>query len=66
MAKNCIPLFCKQTQPLSVAVWLKKVAKINAMDDLVARERGLREKFFKKWFYWLKLIYSEEYAGLLN
>lgn len=47
-AKSCILLCWKQTQPQSVAIWLKKVAEINAMEDLVAAERDLQEKFKKK------------------
>lgn len=42
-AKACIPLFWKQTQPPSIAVWLKKVVDINPMEDLVATEKGLHD-----------------------
>ncbi|PIO14300.1 hypothetical protein AB205_0070540 [Aquarana catesbeiana] len=38
---------------------------MNAMEDLVATEKGLREKFLKKnVFYWHEFVYSEEYAEL--
>lgn len=49
-AKSCIPLFWKQTQPPPVAVWLKKVAKINAMENLVATAKGLSGKCLKNCF----------------
>lgn len=29
------------------------------MEDLVATEEGLLEKFLKKWFYWHYFVYSE-------
>lgn len=61
-AKSCIPLCWKQTQPPSVAIWLKKVAEIYAMEDLVAEERGLQEKFKTKWYYWCEFVYSEDHA----
>lgn len=63
-AKCCICLFWKQAP--STAVWLKKVAEINELEDLVATERGLLDKFFKKLFYWHECVYSEEYRALLN
>lgn len=31
---------------------IEKVAEINELEDLVATERGLQEKFLKKRFYW--------------
>lgn len=49
-AKSCIPLLWKQTQPPSVAMWLKKILEIRAMEDLVATEKGLSEQFSKKIF----------------
>lgn len=52
-AKSCIPWFWKRTEPPGVAAWLRKVADIHKMKDLVATDRGLREQFFKRWFYWL-------------
>lgn len=64
-AKSYIPLFWKQTQLPGVAVWLKRIAEINEMEDLVATDRGLREKFLKKWFYWHEFTYSEEHAELM-
>lgn len=50
-AKSCIPLLWKRTEPPGAAMWLKKIADVYNMEDLVATERGLREQFLKKWFY---------------
>lgn len=41
---------------------MKKVAEINKMEDLVATDRGLREQYLKKCYYWLEFYYLEEYA----
>lgn len=46
--KGWFPLFWKQTQAPSIAIWLKKVAEINEMEDLVATEKGLRENNSQK------------------
>lgn len=43
----------------TVYLWLKRVSEINDMEDLVVMERGLQDKFFKKWFYLHYFTYSE-------
>lgn len=64
-AKSCIPLLWKQTEPPVVALWLKKIADIYNMEDLIVTEKGNSEKFLKKWYYWREFFYSEEHARLL-
>lgn len=54
-AKSCIPLCWKQTQPQSVAIWMKKVSEMH-----------FQEKGKKKVFYWHKFIYSEDHAELVT
>lgn len=65
-AKSCIPLLWKRTEPPCVALWLRKVADIHRMEDLIATEKGTREQFLKKWYYWLEFFYSEEYTRLMQ
>lgn len=64
-AKSCIPLLWKQTEPPAVAMWLKKIADIYKMEDLIATDKGNSEKFLKKWYYWREFFYSEEHARLI-
>lgn len=64
-AKSCIPLLWKQTQPPTVAMWLRKVAHLNEMEDLISTERGTRDKFMKRWFYWHEFTFTTEYRDLV-
>lgn len=65
-AKACIPLLWKYPHPPTIDLWLRKVADVNKMEDLILTARYQRDRYSKTWTLWNLCAFSDEGRALLG
>lgn len=65
-AKMCIPTLWKSSKPPTTTAWLKRIAKIAEMEELIHQSKDTPTNFRKIWSCWQHYQTTNEYTHLLS
>lgn len=65
-AKMCIPTLWKSPKPPTTAIWLKRIAKIAEMEELIHQSKDTPTNFRQIWSCWQHYQTTDEYTHLLS
>lgn len=65
-AKQCIPVLWRNTDPPTIAMWLKHIERIAGLENLIHQANDSPSKYGKIWACWIHFRESPKYQELLH